>query len=880
MKLKLTFILLFVSLGIYAQKQIQPYSYTLRDSKNENPQTIFIYANAEAVNKVTFTLKNTKNEAYKDKDGNDITFEVFPFGEVTFRVKFIEAINNIEITLIDSEEEKQVVEGFQTFTNDFSNKSDSNKAESIKEKNQKRGNAINNFRNVYQFFNALIITAFQYDTEPVAGILKYNDEVTVIKKSIEGIDTEDYFKRQAKLLQKIIINNANSDNIILKQENGKYKNIDLDCFISFLNNKKDEIYKFNCDNDTISDFEKNSYIDDFFDFHQNSKKRKGHNAQVILKNYLKKRLKELYNEYELSKFLNLKEKDSSITFVEEYLNLKRLKTSCEKEKEDTKNLEDVLKNEIISLTSQLENENKNVKEVIKVIDFYWEGDEDLTNLNLIDEEEEKEFKKNLLSKRDSLKQVIDTIKKNITLSKKNVTKINDSIIPSINKNLIKKQNEINFLIAKYRDNLVRLPLWNLKIENIEIDLNDGFIEHIVVVGKIHKPYIDKVSIVNSIDYKTRGEYADLNVQKILEDFYSEPFVKEIYKNLINVDLKFENEFPIGFSSKTDFADLDNYNLYAFEGSEKAFSLALTDVIDLYIQRHQNDRLNFSPKDQVIRLPLDDLDENKEVELKKETSSKILNANIFTDFNGFKESEPNGLVQVEIEKQIPIWTKRMDLGLGRSSNFGLFNYANFNLTWAKVNEEDREAQVKYAEEFINNEPQIDKYITYLDIIRHENISTGVDLNLASFDFPLLKTRLELNVGGHYGRLKIVDKVTNEDNNSTTEILKENVNIIRLYPDAILRIRPDERFGGYLRYRPFKLIVPNNEEFYAVSSAKDFEENRELTKDWLQRYELGAFFTPSVSSDNKFFFRYRYTNTSSWETNGYSEVQVGYLMYLKL
>lgn len=213
----------------------------------------------------------------------------------------------------------------------------------------------------------------------------------------------------------------------------------------------------------------------------------------------------------------------------------------------------------------------------------------------------------------------------------------------------------------------------------------------------------------------------MNIKNELVNFYNEPFVKEIYKDLINVELKFENEFPIGFSSKTDFADLDNYNLYAFEGSEKAFSLALTDVIDLYIQRHQNDRLNFSPKDQVIRLPLDDIDENKEVELKKETSSKILNANIFTDFNGFKESEPNGLVQVEIEKQIPIWTKRMDLGLGRSSNFGLFNYANFNLTWAKINEEDREAYIKYAEEFINNEPQVDKYVTYLDIIRHENIS---------------------------------------------------------------------------------------------------------------------------------------------------------------
>lgn len=323
MKLKLTFILLFVSLGIYAQKQIQPYSYTLRDSNNENPQTIFIYANAEAVNKVTFTLKNTKNEAYKDKDGNDITFEVFPFGEVTFRVKFIEAINNIEITLIDSEEEKQVVQGFQTFTNDFSNKSDSNKTESIKEKNQKRGNAINNFRNVYQFFNALIITAFQYDTEPVAGILKYNDEVTVIKKNIEGLDTDEYFNSQANFLSNIIIGakDDNFDEIVFKHK---------DCFLRFLSKKKDNVIGLDCNEESDNKPNKNSYIKDFFNFYQNSKKSKSNSSKRKLKKHINNQLKEIYNTYELFQFLKVKDHDSSSTFVESYLSLKKQKNYLNK----------------------------------------------------------------------------------------------------------------------------------------------------------------------------------------------------------------------------------------------------------------------------------------------------------------------------------------------------------------------------------------------------------------------------------------------------------------------------------------------------------------------------------------------------------------------
>lgn len=58
-----------------------------------------------------------------------------------------------------------------------------------------------------------------------------------------------------------------------------------------------------------------------------------------------------------------------------------------------------------------------------------------------------------------------------------------------------------------------------------------------------------------------------------------------------------------------------------------------------------------------------------------------------------------------------------------------------------------------------------------------------------------------------------------------------------------------------------------------------DNQKLTSKWLHRFELGTYYTPSPKGDNKFFFRYRYTNTSDWEANGYGEFQVGYLVYLK-
>lgn len=169
MKIKLTILFFFVALGLYAQKQLQPYTYTL--TEGEKTQTILIYATAEAVNSITFTLKNAKNEVLKNKEG-EIKFKVFPFTEVSFRAILSEAILSIDSTKTDDK--------LTLFETEIQKLNDS----------AKRGVVVKNVRNIYQFFNALVNTAFQYDTEPVAGILKYNTQLVISKKQIQGKDTD------------------------------------------------------------------------------------------------------------------------------------------------------------------------------------------------------------------------------------------------------------------------------------------------------------------------------------------------------------------------------------------------------------------------------------------------------------------------------------------------------------------------------------------------------------------------------------------------------------------------------------------------------------------------------------------------------------------
>ncbi|WP_303316375.1 hypothetical protein Q4Q34_06100 [Flavivirga abyssicola] len=928
MKFKLTILLFFIVFGLYAQKQLQPYNYSV--SKDGKTETIMIYASAEAVNSIMFTLKNEKNEALKTKKENseseDIKFKVFPFTETSFRKFLVDAINSISQKDESDKEEygifKEILAPLKKTEDETKNLS----KEKLGQLVTKRKDAVQNVRNIFQFFDALVITAFQYDTEPVAGLLKYRlDSLVITKKTIQGLSTDLYFKKQAKFIRKHII--------YLDKQNIKDANNSLrDCCRSLTNKKSKEeclekIHEklINLGNNKaiiISDYVENETdgflkylrthnqgktIKQFYEFNENSKKGLWNKAKPTFKRYVMNKLKEYYNDYEL---YELKKSDFFKKYVGKLQKKEKIKNEIIKIEGNKKIIDLTLKDSSDTKEKYIKKSNVLKKGIRDILDnkenYYINNIEELEIRKreidnelyiLLDESNVSQTPKNTDSLEEEYKKLTNDIRKKWNLyyksnpnnssikvrkSKSLIDTINEKIksytsaintlkskLGDINSKINTKisvqksiQDKINTLIINNKEIIRRFPLWVLKANEIELDINDGFLEHVKAVGEIKKPLYDD------------------DTSEEIKQFFEEPIIKDILNDIYGKTLKFDNDFPFGFSSKSDFADLYKYSLFQSEGKEKKFSLPVTEIITYY-QKHQNDRLDFSPKDQVVRLPLEDTDKDKQIELKKEVSSKVLSAKIYTDFNGFQKDKENGLAQMEIEKLIPIWTKRLNLGLGRGSNFGFANYVNFNLSWQKINEDDRELQASKSERFINNEPVTDKFVSYLDLVKYENVSVGVDLNIASFDFPLVKTRIELNAGTHFGRINVIDDIVTDSQNPETKTreLDKTINMIRAYPDVIVRIRPEERFGGYLRFRPFRTIVPNNEEFFAVSSTKKFKENRSLTKSWLHRYELGASYTPSVDSDNKFFFRYRYTNTSQWETNGYSEIQVGYLIYLK-
>lgn len=447
--------------------------------------------------------------------------------------------------------------------------------------------------------------------------------------------------------------------------------------------------------------------------------------------------------------------------------------------------------------------------------------------------------------------------------------------------LLKKEKDSNGILEgslnqgleKIEQLLKKTPLWNFTPETIELDFNEGFIEHITMFGKI-------------TGISTNDEQPDFCDERLI----GLPGENNGWKNNIDRSIKFVNDFPYGFSSSKDYDDFKKYKLAVYNGRHREFQVEIEKIFPNYVQKLANNRLDFSPKNGVITLRKEDMksDKNNSIELKKETSSKLFNFSVYTDFVGFQDN-PNGLVQVEFSKLIPLYTKRKTNEfwrryLGQGYNFGRFNYILPQFRWSRLDSGDEKENLPLSYQTVFEggvESQV-PFVTTLNLLRYENISVGADINLVSFDFPTSKFRFELNAGARYGRTKVLDsagepiQITEDSTNVRATF---DVNTWRYYPEFVFRLRPEERYGANLSWRPIRFNTVTT-DFSTISSEEQFRRDLTDNPQWLHQMEINAHYSPTGRRENRFFFRYRYTNNANWETNGFSEIHLGYSLSLRV
>ena len=399
----------------------------------------------------------------------------------------------------------------------------------------------------------------------------------------------------------------------------------------------------------------------------------------------------------------------------------------------------------------------------------------------------------------------------------------------------------------------------INVKSIQIEITDGFIENMQVVGQVGN------------QFKYLNEKLELRDTIVDRDGIGE--------------IKLGNKHPFGFSRKVDYANLEFKYLYIINDDRKnpSFKLYIRDLLTAktYVEELANYRRDYSPQDTVIKYRPGQSDNH--YVLKKDPTYRLFEGRIYTDLVGLDRTSPNGLVQVQVDKKINLITRRNALGKSEWCNAGFFGYITPAITFSKIEQSNKDLLLNRIDTVEGKYAPV-KYASTLDLKRHENFSTGFDLNLGIFDIPTAKSTFQLDFGLRYGRVAIVDSTAAIINGSMKKVGSNfGVNTFRIYPRVGWLIRTDERYslyfeGGFnwywLRDESF-VQVANNDVFRSTMNAGGHDTNKYLNFLFEATLNTGV---SKKANKGKLFFRYQYNQQYGYFNTGFSQAQFGYSFYL--
>lgn len=465
--------------------------------------------------------------------------------------------------------------------------------------------------------------------------------------------------------------------------------------------------------------------------------------------------------------------------------------------------------------------------------------------------------------------------------------------------------KINKNINLYRDrkhkSSIKLDGIQFKVENTQIVFQQGFIQDIIVDGKIVKDISQNPSSkVNSDSMK-------------LEEFE-------------NVELRFSNYYGIGFSTKKNVRNLNRIALYPNQKKdvdkrflynkpqnksekkidtdekgkgdneskkekvdywvnlfeENEIHIKLSEVIEFYDFKNGLYTTDFSPAN--IKVTLDG---DKSITLYKDKTYKILEARVFSDFLGFNSDEPNGLLQFEVEKQFNFNTTRYKFLTYRiRTGIGIMEYLKLSGGVTKIEDNNRslvpEMQDEEVTSFTGETILLNKrFTTPIDIVNHQSWKVGINTNAVLLDIPLIKSQMHINGGFRFAQTKVLDslRTLNSDLSIKSKQKEYNLSYWLFYPEITWHILPETRYGFYASWRP--------KYFYSISDGVEFAGaqnkltgiRRQNISNWINEYELlGYLYVNEEKQNGKLFVRWCLNSEMGFSKNNFSQFQVGYSFYI--
>jgi hypothetical protein len=283
------------------------------------------------------------------------------------------------------------------------------------------------------------------------------------------------------------------------------------------------------------------------------------------------------------------------------------------------------------------------------------------------------------------------------------------------------------------------------------------------------------------------------------------------------------------------------------------------------------------KDEVVRL---DLSYKKLNSFPKE----ILQLKIFSDFVGIQDNNPNGLIQLEIDKEIPLVTKRFQRPyvvfllrpfVLNQANIGVFNYFKPQFIYSKIENNNKYLEVS---SFNTEDGTVAYGVSTLDLKQHEVFSVGADFNLFLYDIPHTKSTFLFNTGFRFGR---TDLALDKEEPEAHDFPRGFTNTLQPSVEGLLRINGDERFGFEFSYGINWLL---SDELFFMQKAKvngvtdfgSFSSSNE--NNTLQRATILAYLNINKENQGRLFFRYRFNSEFGNFKNNFAQLQLGYTTYL--
>jgi hypothetical protein len=384
------------------------------------------------------------------------------------------------------------------------------------------------------------------------------------------------------------------------------------------------------------------------------------------------------------------------------------------------------------------------------------------------------------------------------------------------------------------------------------------------------------------------EFEDGDIKNLFVDLRAD--LNDSIKGSLTLPVRFKNSYPITVSGKNDpekfgyikiFVDnphdineqvrLDPTakntfvlapNIDSSKEREGTYYVILSELLDYSIVAQSNNE-DYSPANAVVHLNKN----NPTQELKKEKRSKILNARTFTDLQGIQGDQPNGLIQVEVSKKINILTNRHG---NQSFYWGSLTYIEPDLSLSKIEKNKNSLELSFQDldsVALTSQGRKRFRVNAIDLLRYQNSVFDINANLYKFNFPALKSNLQLNGSAGILRTNVSDSIGLSGSTAyktPTENTK-TLNTIRWGISLIFEIKPDSRYGISFGWDARFLSLESNDYFL-----NDTRTNA-IYSFWTDAYL-------KTNDDNDIFFRYKYSYGKKLLDQNFLQVQLGYQLDL--